>query len=160
MQGGPFMHIIAAKAVCFFEAMQPQFVDYQKSVLKNARILASELQTHGLRIVSGGTDNHTVIVDLSPQGISGKDAELALWSAGISVNRNTIPFDPKPPAVTSGIRMGTPAVTTRGFGTGEMKCIASFIARVLSSSEDKRAQKQIRQKVRDMCEQFPIPGLA
>ncbi len=160
IQGGPFMHIIAAKAVCFFEAMQPEFVDYQKSVLDNARILASELQTHGIRIVSGGTDNHTVIVDLSPQGITGKDAELALWSAGISVNRNTIPFDPKPPAVTSGIRMGTPAVTTRGFGTGEMKRIASFIARVLSSSEDRRVQKQVRQEVRDMCRRFPIPGLA
>jgi glycine hydroxymethyltransferase len=160
MQGGPFMHIIAAKAVCFFEAMQPEFVDYQKSVLKNARILASELQRHGIRIVSGGTDNHTVIVDLSPQGITGKDAELALWSAGISVNRNTIPFDPKPPAITSGIRMGTPAVTTRSFGTGEMKRVASFITRVLCSSEDKRVQKQVRQEVREMCQQFPIPGLA
>jgi glycine hydroxymethyltransferase len=160
MQGGPFMHIIAAKAVCFFEAMEPQFVDYQKSVLKNARILASELQTHGIRIVSGGTDNHTVIVNLTPQGISGKDAEQALWSAGISVNRNTIPFDPKPPAVTSGIRMGTPAVTTRGFGTDAMKRIASFIAEVLSSSEDKQVQKQVRQEVREICQQFPIPGLA
>jgi glycine hydroxymethyltransferase len=159
-QGGPFMHIIAAKAVCFFEAMQPQFVDYQKSVLKNARILASELQTQGIRIVSGGTDNHTVIVDLSPQGITGKDAEQALWSAGISVNRNTIPFDPKPPAVTSGIRMGTPAVTTRGFGTEEMRHVASFITKVLSSPGDKRVQKQVRQEVREMCQQFPIPGLA
>ena len=160
MQGGPFMHIIAAKAVCFFEAMQPQFVDYQKSVLENARILASELQTQGIRIVSGGTDNHTVIVDLSPQGISGKDAEQALWSAGISVNRNTIPFDPKPPVVTSGIRMGTPAVTTRGFGTEEMKRIAFFITKVLSSSGDNRVQKQVRQEVREMCQQSPIPGLA
>jgi len=160
MQGGPFMHIMAAKAVCFFEAMQPRFVDYQKSVLKNARILASELQTHGIRILSGGTDNHTVIVDLSPQGVTGKDAEEALWNAGISVNRNTIPFDPKPPAVTSGIRMGTPAVTTRGFGAEEMKRVASFIAVVLSSSEDERVQKQVRQEVREMCQQFPIPGLA
>lgn len=160
MQGGPFMHIIAAKAVCFFEAMQPQFVDYQKSVLENARILASELHTQGIRIVSGGTDNHTVIADLSPQGISGKDAEQALWSAGISVNRNTVPFDPKPPVVTSGIRMGTPAVTTRGFGTEEMKRIAFFITKVLSSSGDKRVQKQVRQEVREMCRQFPIPGLA
>ena len=160
MQGGPFMHIIAAKAVCFFEAMQPEFVDYQKSVLKNARVLASELQRHGMRIVSGGTDNHIVLVDLSPQGISGKDAEEALWAAGISVNRNTIPFDPRPPRITSGIRMGTPAVTTRGFGTEEMKHIASLIARVLSPSGDKRAQKQVRQEVREMCQQFPIPGLA
>jgi glycine hydroxymethyltransferase len=160
MQGGPFMHIIAAKAVCFFEAMQPEFVDYQKSVLRNARVLASELQRYGMRVVSGGTDNHIVLVDVSPQGISGKDAEQALWSAGISVNRNTIPFDSKPPAITSGIRMGTPAVTTRGFGTEEMKRIASFIARLLSPSGDKRAQKQVRQEVREMCQRFPIPGLA
>ena len=160
MQGGPFMHIIAAKAVCFFEAMQPEFVDYQKSVLRNARVLASELQRYEMRVVSGGTDNHIVLVDVSPQGISGKDAEQALWSAGISVNRNTIPFDSKPPAITSGIRMGTPAVTTRGFGTEEMKRIASFIARLLSPSGDKRAQKQVRQEVREMCQRFPIPGLA
>jgi glycine hydroxymethyltransferase len=160
MQGGPFMHIIAAKAVCFFEAMQPEFVDYQKSVLENARVLASELQRYGLRIVSGGTDNHIVLVDLSPQGISGKDAEEALWAAGISVNRNTIPFDPKPPRITSGIRLGTPAVTTRGFGTEEMKRTASLIAKVLSLSGDKRAQEQVRQQVREMCQQFPIPGLA
>jgi glycine hydroxymethyltransferase len=160
MQGGPFMHIIAAKAVCFFEAMQPEFVDYQKSVLENARVLASELQKYGMRIVSGGTDNHIVLVDLSPQGISGKDAEEALWAAGISVNRNTIPFDPKPPRITSGIRLGTPAVTTRGFGTEEMKRIAFLIAKVLSPSGDKRAQEQVRQKVREMCQQFPILGLA
>jgi glycine hydroxymethyltransferase len=160
MQGGPFMHIIAAKAVCFFEAMQPEFVDYQKSVLENARILASELQRHGMRIVSGGTDNHIVAVDLSLQGISGKDAEEVLGAAGISVNRNTIPFDPKPPMITSGIRLGTPAVTTRGFGIDEMKRIASLIVKVLSHSGDKRAQEQVCQEVREMCQQFPIPGLA
>jgi len=160
MQGGPYMHIIAAKAVCFFEAMQPEFVEYQKSVLKNARVLASELERHGMRIVSGGTDNHIVLVDLSPQGISGKDAEEALGVAGISVNRNTIPFDPKPPMITSGIRLGTPAVTTRGFSTEEIKRIASFIARVLSPSGDKRAQEQVRQEVQEMCQKFPIPGLA
>lgn len=160
MQGGPSMHIIAAKAVCFFEAMQPEFVDYQKSVLENARVLASELQRYGMRIVSGGTDNHIVPVDLSPQGISGKDAEEALGAAGISVNRNTIPFDPKPPLTTSGIRLGTPAVTTRGFGTEEMKRIAFLIAKVLSPSGDKRAQEQVRQEAQEMCQQFPIPGLA
>jgi glycine hydroxymethyltransferase len=159
LQGGPFMHIIAAKGVCFFEAMRPQFVDYQEAVLKNARILASELQTHGTRIVSGGTDNHMVLVDLSPQGMSGKDAEEALWNAGISVNRNAIPFDHKPPVITSGVRMGTAAVTTRGFGTEEMKRVASFITKVLSSSGDKRVQKQVLQEVREMCQQFPIPGL-
>jgi len=160
MQGGPSMHIIAAKAVCFFEAMQPEFVDYQKSVLKNARVLASELQRQGLRIVSGGTDNHLVLVDLSLQGISGKVAEEALGAVGISVNRNAIPFDPKPPKITSGIRLGTPAVTTRGFDTEEMKRIAALIGKVLSSSGDKRVQEQARQEVREMCQQFPIPGLA
>jgi glycine hydroxymethyltransferase len=154
------MHIIAAKAVCFFEAMQPEFVDYQKSVLNNAQVLASELQRCEMRVVSGGTDNHIVLVDLSPQGISGKDAEQALWSAGISVNRNAIPFDRKPPVIASGIRMGTAAVTTRGFGTEEMKRIASFIAKVLSPLGDRQAQKQVRQEVREMCQRFPIPGLA
>jgi glycine hydroxymethyltransferase len=160
MQGGPFMHVIAAKAVCFFEATQPEFVDYQKSVLKNARVLASELQRYGMRIVSGGTDNHLVLVDLSSQGISGRDAEEALWAAGISVNRNTIPYDPKPPMITSGIRLGTPAVTTRGFGTDEMKRIASLMAKVLSTSVDRRTQEHVRQEVRDMCQRFPIPGLS
>jgi glycine hydroxymethyltransferase len=160
MQGGPFMHIIAAKAVCFFEAMQPEFIDYQKSVLNNARVLASELQRYGMRVVSGGTDNHIVLIDLSKQGMSGKDAEEALWSAGISVNRNAIPFDPRPPVVTSGIRMGTAAVTTRGFGTEEMKRIASLISKVLSSAVDRRVQKQVNEEVREMCQRFPIPGLA
>ncbi|MFW6105118.1 MAG: serine hydroxymethyltransferase [Chloroflexota bacterium] len=160
MQGGPYMHIIAAKAVCFFEAMQPEFVDYQKSVLENARVLASELQRYGVRIISGGTDNHIVSIDLSPQGISGKDAEEALGAAGISVNRNTIPFDPKPPRITSGIRLGTPAVTTRGFGTEEMKRIASFIIKVLSASGDKRTQEQVSQEIQEMCQRFPVPGLA
>jgi glycine hydroxymethyltransferase len=122
--------------------------------------LASELQRHGIRIVSGGTDNHIVLIDLSSQGISGKEAEEALWAAGISVNRNTIPFDSKPPAITSGIRLGTPAVTTRGFGTDEMKRIASLMVKVLCSSGDRQTQEQIRQEVRDMCQQFPIPGLA
>lgn len=160
MQSGPFMHIIAAKAVCFLEAMQPEFIAYQKSVLSNARVLASELQRHGMRVVSGGTDNHIVLVDLSSQGISGKDAEEALLVAGISVNRNTIPFDPKPPLITSGIRMGTPAVTTRGFGTEEVKRTASFIVEVLSSAGDEKTCKQVRQQVGEMCQHFPIPGLA
>lgn len=153
------MHIIAAKAVCFFEAMQSNFVDYQKSVLENARVLASELQRYGMRIVSGGTDNHIVLVDLSHQEISGKDAEEALWAVGISVNRNTIPFDPKPPRITSGIRLGTPAVTTRGFGTEEMKGIAALIARVVSHAGDKKVQKEVGEEVLGMCQRFPIPGL-
>lgn len=160
MQGGPAMHTIAAKAVCFLEAMQPDYVDYQKRVLNNARALASELQRRGMRIVSGGTDNHIVLVDLSPLGISGKDADEALEAAGITVNRNAIPFDPRPPRITSGIRLGTPAVTTRGFGLEEIKRIASLIAEVLSPSADGRTQEEVRQEVRDMCHQFPIPGPA
>jgi glycine hydroxymethyltransferase len=160
MQGGPFMHVIAAKAVCFFEALQPEFVDYQKSVLENASALASELQRHGMRIVSGGTDNHIVLVDLSHRGISGRDAEEALGTVGIWLNRNTIPFDPKPPMITSGIRLGSAAVTTRGFGIDDMKCIASLLVKVLSSSGDRSAKKQVRQEVREMCERHPVPGLA
>jgi len=159
-QGGPLMHAVAAKAVCFFEAMQPQFVDYQKSVLKNASVLASELQRRGLRIVSGGTDSHLVLVDLSPLGISGKEAEEALEAAGILVNRNSIPFDPKLPQVTSGIRLGTPAATTRGFGVEEMKRIASLILQVLSSPYDERSQEQTREEVKEMCQRLPIPGIA
>jgi glycine hydroxymethyltransferase len=159
MQGGPFMHVIAAKAVCFLEAMRPEFVDYQKSVLENARVLASELQRYGMRIVAGGTDNHMVLVDLSPQGITGKDAEEALLAAGIAVNRNVIPYETQPPRVTSGIRMGTPAVTTRGFGPEETKRVASLVARVLSPSADKRVQEQVHREATEMCRQFPIPGL-
>jgi glycine hydroxymethyltransferase len=140
--------------------MQPEFIDYQKLILENAHVLASELQSYGMRIVTGGTDNHLVLVDLSSKGISGKDAEQALEAVGISVNRNAIPFDPKPPMVTSGIRLGTPAVTTRGFGTEEMKRIASLIVKVLSHAGDKRVQEQVRREVKGMCRQFPIPGLA
>jgi len=158
MQGGPAMHTIAAKAVCFHEAMQPAFVDYQKRVLENAKTLASELQRHGVRIVSGGTDNHIVLVDLSSTGITGKDADTALEAAGITVNRNAIPFDPKPPWIASGIRLGTPAVTTRGFGPDEVKRIAKLIMKVLSAPSDARTREQVRQEVRDICRQFPIAG--
>ncbi len=160
MQGGPAMHTIAAKAVCFHEAMQPDFVDYQRRVLENARILSSELQSHGVRIVSGGTDNHIVLVDLSSMGITGKEADAALEAAGITVNRNAIPFDPRPPWIASGIRLGTPAVTTRGFGPEEMKRIASLMMKVLSASSDEGALEQVRREVRDICRQFPIAGLS
>lgn len=160
MQGGPAMHTIAAKAVCFLEAMQPDYVDYQRRVLDNARALASELQRHGVRIVSGGTDNHIVLVDLSSLGITGKDADEALEAAGITVNRNAIPFDRRPPRITSGIRLGTPAVTTRGFGTDEMSRIASLIVRVLSQPADGSTREQVRREVREMCRRFPIPGLS
>ncbi len=160
MQGGPLMHAIAAKAVCFFEAMQPDFVDYQRAVLDNARVLGEELQRYGLRIVSGGTDNHLVLVDLTPVGISGRDAEKALGAAGIMVNRNGIPFDPKPPRIASGIRLGTPAITTRGFDTEGVKHIASMIMRVLSDPGDKAIGEQVRSEVSELCQCFPIPGIA
>jgi len=158
-QGGPLMHVIAAKAVCFFEAIQPEFIDYQKLVLGNARVLASALQKYGLRAVSGGTDNHLVLIDLSPIGLNGKDAEEALENAGILVNRNTIPFDTRPPLITSGIRLGTPAVSTRGFGMEEMKRIASLIFQVLSSSGDDKVLKKVRWEAQELCRQFPIPGV-
>ncbi|MEA3253666.1 MAG: serine hydroxymethyltransferase [Chloroflexota bacterium] len=160
MQGGPLMHAIAAKAVCFFEAMQPDFVDYQRAVLDNARVLGEELQRYGLRIVSGGTDNHLVLVDLTPVGISGRDAEKALGAAGIMVNRNGIPFDLKPPRIASGIRLGTPAITARGFDTEAVKHIASMIMRVLSAPGDKAVEEQVHSEVSELCQCFPIPGVA
>ena len=159
MQGGPLMHTIAAKAVCFFEATQPEFITYQKSVLENARVLSSELQAHGLRIISGGTDNHLILVDLSSIGINGRDAEEAMERVNILANRNTIPFDSKPPQIASGIRIGTPAVTTRGLGAEEMKHISSLIVKVFSHLGDKHIEKQVREEVREMCLHFPIPGI-
>ncbi len=159
MQGGPLMHAIAAKAVCFYEALQPSFVDYQRAILDNALVLASELQRLGLRLISGGTDNHLVLVDLTETGVTGKEAEESLGAAGIVVNRNAIPFDPRPPLVASGIRLGTPAVTTRGFGSEEMKRIASFIVKVITNISDQNIQNQVRQEVSQICHCFPIPGI-
>ncbi|MFC2001347.1 serine hydroxymethyltransferase [Chloroflexota bacterium] len=159
MQGGPFMHVIAAKAVAFHEAMQPEFTDYQKAVLENALVLANELQQMGLRIVSGGTDNHLVLVDLTNTGVTGKAAEESLEVSGIVANRNAIPFDPRPPLVASGIRLGTPAMTTRGFGEQEMKSIAALIVKIIGSIGDQDTQNQVRQEVRQMCQRFPVPGI-
>jgi len=159
MQGGPLMHAIAAKAVCFYEALQPSFVDYQRAILDNALILASELQRLGLRLISGGTDNHLVLVDLTETGVTGKEAEEYLGAAGIVVNRNAIPFDPRPPLVASGIRLGTPAVTTRGLGSEEMKRIASLIVKVITNIDDQNIQNQVRQEVSQICHRFPIPGI-
>jgi len=159
MQGGPLMHAIAAKAVCFLEAMQPEFVEYQRAVLSNARTLASEFQRHGLRVIAGGTDNHLALVDLSPIGLSGRDAERALEAVGIMVNRNSIPFDPKPALTTSGIRVGTPAVTTRGFGTAEMKRVAYLIVKMLAHPSDVPVGRQVQMEVKEICHRFPIPGL-
>jgi glycine hydroxymethyltransferase len=159
MQGGPLMQVIAAKAVCFLEAMQPGFADYQRAVLENAKELAAGLQRNGLRLVSGGTDNHLVLVDLTETGVTGKQAEETLGRVGIVVNRNTIPFDPNPPRITSGIRVGTPAVTTRGFGKAEMKKIATLIIDVISHIDDAKVQREVREEVSQMCSRFPVPGI-
>ncbi len=159
MQGGPLMHAIAAKAVAFFEAMQPEFVSYQKAVLENAAVLAQELQRNGFRLISGGTDNHLVMVDLTKIGITGRIAQEALEAAGILVNRNAIPFDTKPPQIASGIRLGTPAVTTRGFGVPEIKQVASLITKVLSAPDNKVIEKQIKEQVASICRRFPVQGI-
>jgi glycine hydroxymethyltransferase len=159
MQGGPLMHAIAAKAIAFFEAIQPDFVTYQKAVLENARVLAAELQKQGLRLISGGTDNHLILIDLTSTGITGITAQEALEAAGILVNRNSIPGETRSPQITSGIRLGTPATTTRGFSSKEMKLIASFIIKVLSDPKDKKIQKEISEQVVDICRRFPAPGI-
>ncbi len=159
MQGKPLMHVVAAKAVTFHEAMQPGFYDYQRSILDNALALATELQRLGLHLISGGTDNHLILVDLTGKGVTGRQAEEALENAGIVVNRNTVPFDERPPMVTSGIRLGTPAVTTRGFGKEEMKLIATLIVRIISSPADQKLRNKVRQEVAEMCRSFPVPGI-
>ena len=159
MQGGPLMHIIAAKAVAFYEAMQPSFVDYQRTILNNALALARELRRLGLRLVSGGTDNHLVLIDLTEIGVTGKEAEEALGRTGIVVNRNAIPFDPRSPRIASGIRLGTPAVTTRGFGDKEMKHIASLVVEVITNIGNHNIQSQVSQEVSQLCQRFPTPGI-
>jgi len=158
-QGGPLMHAIAAKAVAFGEAMKPEFAGYQQAVIENAQILASELQKGGLRIVSGGTDNHLLLVDLSNTGITGKHAEDVLDSVGITVNKNAIPFDTSPPQVAGGIRLGTPAVTTRGFGPDEMRRIAGLIVKMLANMDDENIHSEVRQEVAAISNRFPVPGL-
>jgi glycine hydroxymethyltransferase len=159
MQGGPLMHVIAAKAVTFHEAMQPSFANYQQNLLDNAQVLAGELKKNGMRLVSGGTDTHLMLVDLSATGISGRKAERALGRAGIVLNHNLIPFDPNPQTKSSGIRIGTPAVTTRGFGQEEMKFIALAIIKVLSHIDDVAVENQVLEEVKALCKRFPVPGL-
>jgi len=154
IQGGPLMHIIAAKAVCFKEAMSPQFSLYQKQILLNAKTLATELTNLGFTLVSGGTDTHLFLVDLSSKGITGQEAEKALEKAGIIVNKNTIPFDTKSPIVTSGIRIGTPALTARGMKEKEMQQIAQFIAEVLSNIGKEEVYNSVRAKTRELCSKF------
>ena len=156
VQGGPLMHIIAAKAVCFREAAMPEFAAYQQQLVANARRLAAAMTAAGFRIVSGGTDNHIVLVDVFSKGITGKVAEAALGQAGITVNKNAIPFDQNPPMVASGVRLGTPAVTTRGMGDAQMDEIAGFISRALASPDDAAALAMIKKEVEQLCRRFPL----
>lgn len=156
IQGGPLMHIIAAKAVAFKEALDPSFTEYQKQVLKNAKVLSEELIAKGYDLVSGGTDNHLMLVDLTKQDITGKEAEEALVKAGITVNKNTVPFETRSPFVTSGIRIGVPAATTKGMKEGEMKAIASFIDRAIKARADESKLAEIKAEVRELCARFPF----
>jgi len=159
MQGGPFMHTIAAKAVCFGEALSPGFANYAERVVENAQVMSREISEAGLRLVSGGTDNHLILVDLTPAGITGKDADAALEKVGIIANKNAIPFDPKPPRVTSGIRVGTPAITSRGFDEAAVKTVSRLLVEVLSSIDDEKALKRVSQEVKELTSKFPVPGL-
>ncbi len=156
IQGGPLMHVIAAKAVAFKEALQADFISYQKQVIANAKCLAQFLIDQGYKIVSGGTDTHLMLLDLRPQDITGKDAETALEKAGITVNKNTVPFETRSPFVTSGVRIGTSALTTRGMKENEMLKIGELIIQALEKVEDDKMHTEIRKKVRRLCEQFPL----
>ena len=159
-QGGPLMHVIAAKAVAFLEALQPEFIDYQKQVVANARAMVAGLSARGHRIVSGGTDNHLFLVDLIEKGVTGKDADAALGRANITVNKNTVPNDPRSPFVTSGLRIGTPAVTTRGFREAEVTQLAGWIADVLDDVTNDAVIERTRQSVLEICRRFPVYGPA
>ena len=156
IQGGPLMHVIAAKALAFKEALSDGFVEYQADVVRNASALAEHLMINGVSLVSGGTDNHMMLADLSGLGVTGKDAEAALERAGITVNKNAIPFDALGPAVTSGVRVGTPAITTRGMKTAEMAVVARLIGNVLKNMGDASVVARVRREVRELCEAFPI----
>lgn len=162
MQGGPLMHVIAGKAVAFGEALRPEFKVYARSVVENAKALAASLEEHGLRIVSGGTDNHLMLVDLGPKDVTGKAAEVGLDRAFLTCNKNAIPFDPLPPAKTSGIRLGTPAATTRGFGPAEFRKVGGLIAEVLEGMRkngdagDAQVEESVRRRVTELCEAFPV----
>ncbi|OGB98750.1 serine hydroxymethyltransferase [candidate division KSB1 bacterium RBG_16_48_16] len=155
-QGGPLMHVIAAKAVAFREALQPDFVEYQKQVIKNAQALANRLMGHGFQIVSGGTDTHVFLMDLRRKGLTGKDAERALENAGITANKNMVPFDTQSPFVTSGIRLGTPALTTRGMKEEEMRQIADMINRVLEQIDSDSVKAKVEKEIKELCRRFPL----
>jgi len=159
IQGGPLMHVIAAKAVAFKLALEPEFREDQRRTVENAQVLATTLAGLGAKLVSGGTDNHLVLVDVTPLGVTGKEAEHLLDEVGITVNKNAIPFDPLPPNTSSGIRVGSPAVTTRGFGTAEMRRVGELIVRTLTQRDDAAALEVVRGEVHDICARFPVPGL-
>ena len=156
IQGGPLVHVLAAKAVAFKEALAPEFKDYQRQVKKNAEALARRLTEDGFRIVSGGTENHLMLVDLTPKNITGKDAETALDAAGITVNKNSIPYDQKPPVTTSGIRLGTPIVTTRGMREAEMKVVGDLICETLANGQDAAKLADLRERTKEFCSKFPM----
>ena len=156
MQGGPLMHVIAAKAVAFKEALAPEFREYQRQTVANAKALAEAMIGQGFRLVSGGTDTHVILVDVAVKGLTGKAAEIALDKAGLTVNKNAIPFDTKSPMITSGIRLGTPALTTRGMREAEMRTVAALIAEVLTDIEDADRHARVAGKVRDLCSTFPL----
>ena len=157
IQGGPLEHVIAAKAVCFYEALQPAFKDYQKQILLNAKKMANVIKAHGYRLVSGGTDNHLMLVDVGEKNMTGKDAQIALDLAGITVNKNTIPFETRSPFQASGIRIGTPALTTRGMKEAEMEFIANLICEVLADINDNKKIEKVRKQVQELTLQFPLP---
>lgn len=156
MQGGPLMHVIAAKAVAFLEALQPDFVEYQRQVLKNAKVMCEVLQARGYKIVSGGTENHLLLVDLIDKEITGKDADAALGLAHITVNKNSVPNDPRSPFVTSGLRLGTPAITTRGFKEAEVSQLSNWIADILDDHQNEAVIARVRDQVSALCKQFPV----
>ncbi|HIJ99654.1 TPA: serine hydroxymethyltransferase [archaeon] len=156
MQGGPHEHIIAAKAVCFKEAATPEFSEYAKQIVKNAKKLSESLIEHGFRLVTGGTDNHLILIDLTNKGITGKEAQNSLDEAGITTNRNTIPFEPRSPFDPSGLRLGTPAITSRGMKESEMEQVAGWINRVIENHGDSSLKEKIREEIREFCKEFPL----
>jgi glycine hydroxymethyltransferase len=158
IQGGPLMHAIAAKAVGFGENLQPAFAEYAEQIIRNAQALAEALVARGYHVISGGTDNHLMLIDLRNKGVTGKAAQLALESAGITLNKNAVPFDDKPPLITSGIRLGTPAVTTRGMGIAEMERIATLIDEVIGNIDDETTHRRVAEEVRTLCAGFSVPG--
>jgi glycine hydroxymethyltransferase len=160
LQGGPLMHIIAAKAVCFHEALQPAFKEYARQIIANAQVLAQTLVAGGIRLASGGTDNHLMLCDVTSIGITGKIAEQALDRAGITVNKNMIPFDPRKPLDPSGIRIGTPALTTRGMKEPEMRKVGAWILQVLRAPDDAALEARVRGEIAEFARHYPVPGIA